>query len=93
MDEAAKSACCRANGVYPQELLAWRQSAVQALTKPEEAQASPHQTRQDRRRIQELERELRSEPCFDARLFSQARMHGHQVVVLETTPHCLVALH
>jgi len=59
MDEAGKSAWCRANGLYPQELLAWRQCAVQALTKPEEARASPQQTRQDRRRIQELERELR----------------------------------
>lgn len=59
MDEAGKSAWCRANGLYLQELIAWRQSAVQALTKPEEARASPHQTRQDRRRIQELERELR----------------------------------
>jgi len=59
MDEAGKSAWCRANGLYSQELLAWRQSAVQALTKPEEARASPQQTRQDRRRIQELERELR----------------------------------
>lgn len=59
MDEAGKSAWCRANGVYPQELLAWRQSAVQALTQPAQARASPQQTRQDRRRIQELERELR----------------------------------
>lgn len=59
MDEAGKSAWCRTNGLYPQELMAWRQSAVQALTKPEEARASPQQTRQDRRRIQELERELR----------------------------------
>ncbi len=59
MDEAGKSAWCRSNGLYTQELMAWRQSAVQALTKPEEARASPQQTRQDRRRIQELERELR----------------------------------
>jgi transposase len=59
MDEAGKSAWCRANGLYPQDLVAWRQSAIQALTKPEEARVSPQQTRQDRRRIQELERELR----------------------------------
>lgn len=59
MDESGKSAWCRANGLYPQELLAWRQSAVQALTQPAEGRASPQQTRQDRRRIQELERELR----------------------------------
>lgn len=59
MDEAAKSAWCRANGVYPQELGEWRQAATQALATPEEARASPQATKQDRRRIKELERELR----------------------------------
>jgi DNA-binding transcriptional MerR regulator len=59
MDEAGKSAWCRANGVYPQELAAWRQSATQALAEPEEARASPQQTKRDRRHIKELERELR----------------------------------
>jgi transposase len=59
MDEAGRSAWCRAHGVYPQDLAAWRQSATQALAEPEEARASPQQTRQDRRRIKELERELR----------------------------------
>jgi hypothetical protein len=59
MDEAGKSAWCRANGVYPQELATWRESATQALAEPEEARASPEQTRQDQRRIKELERELR----------------------------------
>jgi hypothetical protein len=59
MDEAGRSAWCRSNGIYPQELASWRQSATQALAAPEEARASPQQTRQDRRRILELERELR----------------------------------
>jgi hypothetical protein len=59
MDEAGKSAWCRANGVYPQELEDWRVSATQALAEPEEARASPQQTQQARRRIKELERELR----------------------------------
>lgn len=59
MDEAAKSAWCRANGVYPQELADWRQAATQALAAPEEARASPQSTQEDRRRIKELERELR----------------------------------
>ena len=58
MDEAGKSAWCRSNGVYPQELEQWRQAAIQALAEPEEARASPQQTKQDRRRIKELEREL-----------------------------------
>lgn len=59
MDEAAKSAWCRANGVYLHDLIAWRQSATQALAAPEEARASPKQTQQDKRRIKELERDLR----------------------------------
>ncbi len=59
MDEAGKSAWCRSHGVYPQELDAWRQSATQALAEPEEARASPQATRADRKRIKELERELR----------------------------------
>lgn len=59
MNEAGKSAWCRGNGVYAQELEQWRQSATQALAEPEEARASPQQTKHDRRRIKELERELR----------------------------------
>lgn len=59
LDEATRSAWCRQNGVYPQQLQQWRASATQALAAPEEARASPSQTREDRRRIKELERELR----------------------------------
>jgi len=59
MDEAAKNAWCRQQGVYPTELEKWRSSAVQALAAPEETRASPQQTRHDHRRIKELERELR----------------------------------
>ena len=58
MDEAARSAWCRGHGVYPQQLQQWRDSATQALAEPEEARVSPQQTKQDRRRIRELEREL-----------------------------------
>lgn len=58
MNEAARSAWCRANGVYPQELAQWRQTATAALAAPQEASAAP-QAKQDRRRIKELEREVR----------------------------------
>jgi hypothetical protein len=58
MDEAGKSAWCRAHGTYAQELAAWQQSATQALAEPGQARASPLQTQQARRRIKELEREL-----------------------------------
>lgn len=59
MDEESKSAWCRKHGVYPQELAAWRQSATQALAGPCEERATPQKTKQDQRRIKELERELR----------------------------------
>lgn len=59
MDEASRSAWCRENGVYTQQLQQWRDNATQALAAPEEARASPLQTKEDRRRIKELERELR----------------------------------
>lgn len=58
MDEAGKSAWCREHGVYPAELDKWRLSATTALAAPEEARASPQATRQDKKRIKELEREL-----------------------------------
>ena len=58
MPEAGKSAWCREHGVYPAELGKWWSSATAALAEPEEARASPQATRQDRKRIKELEREL-----------------------------------
>lgn len=58
MSEADKSAWCREHGVYPAELDKWRSSATTALAEPEEARASPQSTRQDKKRIKELEREL-----------------------------------
>ena len=58
LDEAGRGAWCRVHGVYPQQLQQWRQAATQALAEPEEARASPQQTKQDRRRIKELEREI-----------------------------------
>lgn len=39
--------------------MASRQSATQALAANEEVRASPNETKQDRRRIKELERDLR----------------------------------
>jgi transposase len=59
MDEAARAAWCRAQGVYPQELAQWREAAAAALAEPDEARTQPSQAKQDRRRIKELERELR----------------------------------
>ena len=58
LDEAGKSAWCRQHGVFPADLDKWRSSAMAALAQPEEARASPQATRQDRKRIKELERDL-----------------------------------
>ena len=59
LDEAARAAWCREHGVYAAQLEQWRENAVEALAEPEEVRASPQQTKQDRRRIRELEREVR----------------------------------
>ena len=57
MDEAARSAWCRERGVYAAELEAWKQDAIAGLGEPRAASAV--EARQDRRRVKELERELR----------------------------------
>jgi DNA-binding transcriptional MerR regulator len=59
MDEAQRSAWCREQGIFPSDLQQWQQNATAALAQPEEGRASPQETREDRRRIKELERELR----------------------------------
>jgi transposase len=56
MDEAARGAWCREQGLYPAELEAWKQDAIAGLGEPRAASAA--EARQDRRRVKELEREL-----------------------------------
>jgi transposase len=58
MPETGKSAWCREQGIYPAELEKWCASATAALAELQDARASPQATRQDRKRIKELEREL-----------------------------------
>jgi len=58
LSEADKIAWCRAQGIYPAELAQWCASATTALAEPQDTRASPQATRQDRKRIKELEREL-----------------------------------
>ena len=58
MDEASKSAWCRANGVYPQELATWRDNAMSALG-AETPRTSAQEAKQNRRKIKELERDIR----------------------------------
>jgi len=44
--------------LYPTQLDVWRQGALDALADPQEARATPQATQADKRRIQELERDL-----------------------------------
>jgi transposase len=59
MDEASKGAWCRSNGVYPHELAVWREQAINAMAQTGEKRLTAAEAKQDRRRIKELERELR----------------------------------
>ena len=56
MDSATRSAWCREHGLYAADLEAWKRDAISGLGEPRGA--SEMDTRQDRRRIKELEREL-----------------------------------
>jgi transposase-like protein len=59
MDEAQRSAWCRENGIYPSELQQWKENATAALSEVPEERATPQQTREARKRIKELERDVR----------------------------------
>jgi transposase len=59
MDETQRSAWCRENGVYPSELQQWKESATAALGEVPEERVTPQQRRDEKRRIKELERDLR----------------------------------
>lgn len=55
MSEAQKAAWCREKGLFPTELEEWRQVATAALAQP----AERPEPKGERRRIRELEKELR----------------------------------
>lgn len=59
MDETQRSAWCRENGVYPSELQQWKENATAALSEVPEERITPQQSRDTKRRIKELERDLR----------------------------------
>jgi transposase len=59
MDEAQLSAWCREQGVYPTELHQWKRDATAALGEPGEVSVSAQEVREDRKRIKELERDLK----------------------------------
>jgi transposase-like protein len=59
LDEGRCAAWCREQGVYPSQLQQWRDSALGALGEPGEDRDNSKATRDGRRRIKELERDLR----------------------------------
>ena len=59
MDEGQRSAWCHENGVYPSELQQWKENATAALSEAPEERATPQQAREARKRIKELERDVR----------------------------------
>jgi transposase len=59
MDEAQRSVWCREQGVYPTELQQWKENATAALSEIPEERVSPQETRDARKRVKELERDLR----------------------------------
>lgn len=59
MVEAQRSAWCREKGVFPSNLAQWWESAMVALVQPAEARATAQEAGADRRRIKELEKDLR----------------------------------
>jgi transposase len=56
MDAATRGAWCREQGLYPADLEAWKQDAIAGLGEPRDTETA--ETKQDRRRIKELERDL-----------------------------------
>jgi transposase len=59
MDETQRSAWCREQGVYPTELQQWKENATAALREIPEERISPQESRDARKRVKELERDLR----------------------------------
>ena len=56
LDETARSTWCREHGVFPTALDAWKRDAIAGLGEPADDSAT---AKQEKRRVKELERELR----------------------------------
>lgn len=56
MDEATRAGWCRAQGIFLADIEAWKRDAIAGLGELKDAETEA--TKQDRRRIRELERDL-----------------------------------
>jgi transposase-like protein len=60
LSEIELSEYCRSKGLYPEQISAWRQACISGqMTAQAQRQADREQARADKKRIAELERELR----------------------------------
>lgn len=60
LSEAELSEYCRSKGLYPEQVKAWKEACIAgSATEAERRQAERADARRDRKRIKELERELR----------------------------------
>lgn len=60
LSEIELSEYCRSKGLYPEQIQAWREACIQGqLSVRAQHQAEKAQTKADKKRIRELERELR----------------------------------
>ncbi|MCX2834838.1 transposase [Microbulbifer thermotolerans] len=60
LSEAELSAYCRSKGLYPERVRAWKEAFIQgALSDAERRKRHQEETRKTKRRIKELEKELR----------------------------------
>lgn len=60
LSEIELSEYCRRKGLYPEQVVAWRQACINGqLTAQTQSQTERAQARVDKKRIAELERELR----------------------------------
>ena len=69
MDEATRAGWCRAQGIFLADIDAWKQDAIAGLGELNDAETEA--TKQDRRRIKELERDL---TCKDRALAETAAL-------------------
>lgn len=58
LDEAGRSAWCRENGVYPQELEQWRAQASESLSDVSSGSSASKAERKSRQEIRKLQRDL-----------------------------------
>ena len=58
LDEAGRSAWCRENGVYPEELEQWRAQASESLSDVSSGSAASKSERKSRQEIRKLQRDL-----------------------------------